>query len=81
MKLDLKGNVVVVNEKLFMLDQETKFYDSKGSSISVEKFKTKSWVYIQAEKNNTNNQIMIKKIYLLPKYVGKKERHLYSFME
>lgn len=81
MNLDSKGNRMVVNERLFVWDLETKFYDSKGSPISADRFNAKAWVYIQAEENKAKKRIVIKKIYLLPKYVGKKERHLYSFME
>jgi hypothetical protein len=37
-------------------------------------------VYIKGEKDQ-NNKGIISKIYLLPKYINQKERHLYPFME
>lgn len=81
MDFDLKGHRMVVNEKLFVWDLETKFYDSKGSPIPADRFNAKAWVYIQAEEYKAKKRIVIKKIYLLPKHVSKKEKHLYSFME
>jgi len=79
MRIDFKKNSMVVNEKTFIWNKSTVFNDDKGSITGIEKFKTKSWVFIEAE---TGDQyIVIKKIYLLPKHVGKKERHLYPFMQ
>jgi hypothetical protein len=79
MKMDSKKNIMVVNEKTFIWNKSTVFNDDKGSITGIEKFKTKSWVFIEGE--TEDQYIVIKKIYLLPKHVGKKERHLYPFMQ
>jgi hypothetical protein len=79
MKMDLKKNIMIVNEKTFVWNQNTSFFDEKGSPIKIERFKLKSWVFIEGEK--ADKHIVIKKIYLLPKYVDNKERHLYPFMQ
>jgi len=81
MDLDVNKNTMIVNEKLFVWNQNTAIYNDKGSPMTIDKFKPKTWVYIEGERDKNNRQIIIKKIYLLPKYVDKKERHLYPFME
>jgi hypothetical protein len=81
MALDINKNTMIVNEKLFVWNQNTAIYNDKGSPLTIDKFKPKTWVYIEGERDKNNRQIIIKKIYLLPKYVDKKERHLYPFME
>jgi hypothetical protein len=81
MDLDVKKNTIIVNEKSFVWNQNTVFYNEKGSSVAMDKFKPKTWVYIEGEKDKDNSRIIINKIYLLPKYIDKKERHLYPFME
>jgi hypothetical protein len=80
MEIDLGKNTMIVNERQFAWNQNTAFYDRKGSLTGIEGFKRKSWVYIEGTLHR-NNIILIEKIYLLPKYVGKKEKHRYPFME
>jgi hypothetical protein len=80
MKIDLMKNTMIVNERRFVWNQNTGFYDDKGSLTGIDGFKPKSRVYIKGIRRN-NNIILIEKIYLLPKYVGKKERHRYPFMD
>jgi hypothetical protein len=80
MEIDLTKNTMIVNERHFVWNQNTAFCSSKGSLTGIEEFKRKSWVYIEGTINR-NNIILIEKIYLLPKYVGKKERNRYPFME
>jgi len=79
MSIDFKKNIMVVNEKTFVWNKSTTLNDSKESVIGIEKFKPKSWVFIEGEKGG--KYIVIKKAYLLPKYVDKKERHRYPFMQ
>lgn len=79
-RIDLSKNTMEVNERIFVWNQNTAFYDDKGFPIDKDKFKPKSWIYVQGTIRR-DNTISIEKIYLLPKYVGKKERHLYPFME
>jgi hypothetical protein len=80
MMLDMKKNTMIVNEKTFVWKQNSALYDEKGSPITIDKFKPNTWVYIKGEKDQ-NNKGIISKIYLLPKYINQKERHLYPFME
>ncbi len=81
MDLDVKKNAMIVNEKLFIWSQNTAIYNEKGSSITIDQFKPKTWVYIQGERDKNNKRVIIHKIYLLPKYIDKKERPRYPFME
>ena len=81
MVLDLKKSMLVVNEKTFFWDQQTAFYNEKGSPIKIDHLKPKIWVYIEGIEDRTNKRTMMIKIYLLHKYVDKKERHLYPFMQ
>jgi hypothetical protein len=79
MTLDIKKNTMIVNEKTFVWKQNSAIYDDKGSPITIDKFKPNTWVYVEGVKDN--HKLIINKIYLLPKYIGNKERHLYPFME
>jgi len=79
MSIDVSKNIMIVNEKTFIWNQSTIFNDDKGFQIGVDRFKPKSWVYIEGEKGG--QYITIKTIYLLPKHVDYKERYLYPFMQ
>lgn len=82
MELDVKKNMMVVNEKVFVWDPDTFFYNENGSLITAaDKLKTKTWVYIEGVRDRKGGPITIKKIYLLPKYISAKERHLYPFIQ
>ena len=81
MALDINKNTMVVNEKSFVWSQNTAVYNDKGSPITIDRFKPQTWVYIEGERDKNNRRIIINKIYLLPKYIGKKERHLYPFIQ
>jgi len=79
MSIDFKKNVMVVNEKTFIWNKSSIFNDEKESKIEIDRFKPKSYVFIEGEKGD--KYIVIKKIYLFPKYLDKKERRLYPFMQ
>jgi hypothetical protein len=81
MSLDLKKSTVVINEKTFVWDQQTTFYNEAGSPITIDKLRTKGWVYIEGENDKAHKRWVAKKIYLLPKFIGSKELHLYPFIE
>jgi hypothetical protein len=81
MELDLKQNMMIVNEKLFVWNQNTIFHDGKGSPITVDKLKTRTWVYIEGVKDNVRKRAVAEKIFLLPKYIDEKEKHLYPFIQ
>ena len=81
MSLDLYRNAVTVNEKVFVLDSKTTIKDEKDHPISIDRLKPEAWVYVVGENNKTIKKLVAKKIYLLPKYIERKERHLYPFMD
>jgi len=81
MELDLKKNIMIVNERSFTWDQKTLFHNDKGSPVKVEVFKPKAWVYIVGEQDVAKKRTLIKKIYLLPKQVDNKDRQRYPFMD
>jgi hypothetical protein len=81
MELDLKKNMMVVNERMFVWDSNTIFYDEKGSPLAVDKLRAKTWVYIEGMRDNVRKRLVAEKIYMLPKYIPEKEKHLYPFME
>jgi len=81
MELDLKKNIVVVNEKIFIWNQKTVFHNEKGTPInSIDRLKLDTWVYIIGEFDGMNKAKIAKEIYFLPKYIDEKERHLYPFI-
>lgn len=81
MKLDLSQKMMIINERIFTWDQTTIFCNEKGAPVNIEKFRPKTWVYIEGMKEKKNSPIRIEKIYFLPKYVDKKEKHLYPFIK
>ena len=81
MELDLKKNMMIVNERTFVWDQNTIFYNEKGSPITVDKLRAKTWVYIEGMKDNVRKRVVAEKIYLLPKYIDEKEKYRYPFMQ
>ncbi len=80
MNIDFKQNTMVVNEKTFTWSKATAIHDDRASFITIERFKLMAWVYIVGERTE-ENRTHIKKIYLLPRRVENKEKHLYPFME
>jgi hypothetical protein len=81
MAIELFKNSMVVNERLVVWDQKTLFYDEKAKSITVDQLKTKNWVYLEGVLDKPNKRVLAKKIYLLPKYIDDKEKHLYPFIQ
>jgi hypothetical protein len=79
MNVDLQKNMMVVNESTFIWDQNTKFYNEKGSPVTVDKLRAKTWVYIEGVKDSALKRMTAEKIYMLPKYIPGKEKHLYPF--
>ena len=79
MNVDLQKKAMIVNESAFIWDQNTKFYNDKGSPVTVDKLRAKTWVYIQGVKDSGGKRMTAEKIYTLPKYIDKKEKHLYPF--
>ena len=81
MNLNSEKKMMMVNEGLFIWDEKTIINNDVGSPIPIEKFKPDSWVYIEGERDKVKKCIVIRKIYLLPKYIDKKERNRYPFMQ
>ena len=79
MELDLKKNMMIVNERMFFWGQNTNFYDEKGSPITADRLRTKGWVYIEASRQGLNKKVVAERIFLLPKYIDEKgHNHLSS---
>ena len=78
-ELNVKKNMMVVNDATYVWDKHTIFNDAKGAPIPVDKLKTNDWVYIEGEKVWKQPGV-IKKLYLLPKYIREIERDQYPFM-
>jgi hypothetical protein len=81
MSLDLYKNVITVNEKTFLLNSQTMIRDEKDHSAGMSRLKPEAWVYVVGENNSAIKKLVAKRIYLLPKYIERKERHLYPFMD
>ena len=81
MGLDLKNNTMIVNEKNIVWTEKAFIGNQEGSSIRADRLKVKIWVYIVGTKDAGQNRIIASKIYLIPKQIDGKERHLYPFME
>lgn len=68
MEIDLKKNLIIVNERPIFLDQNTLIQDSRGISIFLDSIKKGSLVYIEWANNTEKNRPSAKRIYLLPEY-------------
>ena len=68
MELDFAKKTVIVNEKAFVWDANSLFYDEKGSPISITADRLVKGTMVRIEATWIKNKpIMIKKLYLLPK--------------
>jgi len=81
MAIDFIKNSMVVNERLVVWDQQTLFNNEKAKPITVDQLKTKNWVYLEGVLDKDRKRVLAKKIYLLPKYIDDKEKHLYPFIQ
>ena len=80
MELDWKQKIITVNERSFAFNQNTVVHDEKGSPVPQDNLKTKTWVFVEGVKDKSQKKVA-KKIYLLPKYIDEKEKHLYPFIK
>ncbi len=80
MEVSLKKRTMVVGEKAVTWNEKTAVYNDKVSSIPIENIRVKNWVYIDGTKENQNRKVAATKIYLLPKYIDRKEKDRYPFM-
>jgi hypothetical protein len=79
MEVDLGNRMMIVNEKTFIWDQNTKFYNEKCTPITVDRLRAKTWVYIEGVRDTFKKRVIAGKIYLLPKHISEKEKNLYCF--
>ena len=67
MGLNVAKKIVVVNEKTFVWDQNTLFYDEKGSPISITADRLAKGTLVSIEATWIKNKpLIIKKLSLLP---------------
>ena len=81
MNVDLKQGMFVANEKSFFWDQQTMIHNEKGEPTTFDKLKAKSWVYVEGYYDKDHKTIEARRIYLLPKRIHEKEKHLFPFLE
>jgi len=81
MSLDLYKNVITVNEKVFVLDSQTMIRDDKDYPAGMDRLRPEAWVYVVGENRSAIKKLVAKRIYLLPKFIGRKERNSYPFMD
>jgi hypothetical protein len=81
MEVDLNHNIMIVNERTFVWNQNTAFYNDRGSPTTVDSLIKKTWVYVEGAKDATKKRVIAQKIYILPKYIPGKEKHLYPFFQ
>ena len=81
MAVDLKQNNLTVNERTFSWNPQTLISNERGQPVTPDKLKPHEWVYIVGVPDKANRRNIAKKIYLIPKYVHDKEKHLYPFMD
>jgi len=68
MQLDFAKKTVIVNEKTFVWDANTLFYDEKGSPISITADRLIKGTLVRIEATWIKNKpLVIKKLHLLPK--------------
>jgi hypothetical protein len=68
MELDFAKKTVIVNEKTFVWDANSLFYDVKGAPILITEDKLQKGTMVRIESTWIKNKpLMIKKLYLLPK--------------
>jgi hypothetical protein len=80
-EVNLVKKTLVIGETTFFWDENTIFSDAKGFPITINRVKPNGWVYIECEYNKRTDVRIARKVYLLPRHIGKKEQHLYPFME
>ncbi len=81
MELDLKKNIVVVNEKKFLWNEKTVFHNEDGTiTKNIDRLRVRTWVYIVGEYVGLNRHNVAREIYFLTKFVGEKEKDQYPFI-
>lgn len=81
MALDLKKKTIIINERTFTYDENTIIQNGKGSPVTLDNLRARTWVYIEGVEDKAHKRVVAKKIYLLPKYIDEKEKNLYPFIK
>jgi len=81
MDLDLKKKTMIINEQPVTWDENTVIHNEKGSPVALDSLKTRTWVYVEGVKEKGQKRVVVKKIYLLPKYIDERDKHLYPFIK
>jgi hypothetical protein len=81
MAIELFKNSMIVNERLVVWDPQTLFNNEKAKPITVDQLKVKNWVYLEGVLDKDRKKVLAKKVYLLPKYIDDKQKHLYPFIQ
>jgi hypothetical protein len=77
--LDLRKNVMIANERLFELNAKTTIHNNRGTAITIDQLKPKTWVYVEGLRDKKKRAIVAQKIYVIPKYIEDKDKRLYPF--
>jgi hypothetical protein len=72
MQMDTKTQTLVVHEKLFRYDRNTKVTDLKGAPIGIDKIKVKTRVSMEWVEGKPGEACLIKTISIVPRRVDKK---------
>ena len=78
--IDLAHRSMVVNERKVAWDEQTLFNNEKGKPITVDQLKVENWVYLEGVRDKGKKRVLARKIYLLPKHIDEKQKHLYPFI-
>jgi hypothetical protein len=81
MAVDLKKSEIVINERKFVLNGNTTFFNERGYPVTVEMLKPKTWVYIEGTDEKAKRRVFATKIYFLPKRIDGKEKDRYPFLK
>lgn len=78
--MENNGTYLIVAEKKVLIKGDTYVMNSKEEKISLSDIKPGNHVYVKAELDENDN-IVAKKIYLLPRRISHKEFDKYPFMK
>ena len=66
MEVDLRRNVMIVNEKRLVWDLKTIICNESGAITTMDQLKINRWVYIEGMDDKANRRVLAQKIYLIP---------------
>ena len=66
MEVDLRRNLMIVNERRFVWDPKTIICNESGAPTTMDQLKINRWVYIEGMDDKANRRVLAQKIYLIP---------------